>query len=265
MFRTVEVSNAAFAPPGIRFVTVKSAALGQRADLLLYVPPQAADLHDVPLVLLLHGAYSSHWAWAFKGAAHLTAQRLIDEGVIPPMVMVMPSDGLWGDGSGYVAHGGQDFECWIAEEVPAAASAACDACSEASPLFVAGLSMGGFGALRLAGRYPQRFVAAAGHSSVTDATQMDALMAESRDGWAGTPADTSVLDALRTASPWRHRFRPCASTADATIFSPTRTASFMRTCCKQASPTNTLNMPVGMTGPIGRSIWKIRCASSARR
>ena len=30
---------------------------------------------------------------------------------------------------------------------------------------------------------------------------MDALMAESRDGWAGTPADTSVLDALRTASP----------------------------------------------------------------
>ena len=201
MFRTVEVSNAAFAPPGIRFVTVKSAALGQRADLLLYVPPQAADLHDVPLVLLLHGAYSSHWAWAFKGAAHLTAQRLIDEGVIPPMVMVMPSDGLWGDGSGYVAHGGQDFECWIAEEVPAAASAACDACSEASPLFVAGLSMGGFGALRLAGRYPQRFVAAAGHSSVTDATQMDALMAESRDGWAGTPADTSVLDALRTASP----------------------------------------------------------------
>jgi putative tributyrin esterase len=199
MFRTVEVSNPEFTPEGLRFVTVKSAALGQRADVLLYVPSQAETLTNVPVVLLLHGAYSSHWAWAFKGGAHITAQRLIDEGAIPPMVLAMPSDGLWGDGSGYVAHGSQDFERWIVDEVPAAARAACTACSENSPLFIAGLSMGGFGALRLAGRYPQRFVAAAGHSSVTDAAQMDALMAENRAGWASAPVDTSVLAALQSA------------------------------------------------------------------
>ena len=200
-FHTVEVSDPGLSPPGLRFVTVKSTALGQRVDVLLYVPPQAAAQCDVPVVLLLHGVYGSHWAWAFKGAAHLTAQRLIDENAIPPMVLAMPSDGLWGDGSGYVAHGGKNFERWIVEEVPAAARAACEACTEASPLFIAGLSMGGFGALRLAGRYPQRFMAAAGHSSVTEAVQLDALLAESRDGWPGSPADTTVLDALRTASP----------------------------------------------------------------
>jgi putative tributyrin esterase len=151
MFRTLEVSDPALSPPGLRFVTVKSAALGQRADVLLFVPPQAAALQSVPLVLLLHGVYGSHWAWAFQGGAHLTAQRLIDSGAIPPLVLAMPSDGLWGDGSGYVAHAEQDFERWIVDEVPAAARAACSACSEASPLFIAGLSMGGFGALRLAG------------------------------------------------------------------------------------------------------------------
>jgi len=199
MFRTLEVSDPALAPPGLRFVTVKSAALGQRADLLLYEPPQAASLQDVPLVLLLHGVYGSHWAWAFKGAAHLTAQRLIDAGEIPPMVLAMPSDGLWGDGSGYVAHAEQDFERWIVDEVPAAARAACSACGEASPLCIAGLSMGGFGALRLAGRHPQRFVAAAGHSSVTDAAQLDPLMAETRNGWAAAPADRSVIASLRGA------------------------------------------------------------------
>lgn len=199
MFRTLETSDPAFSPPGLRFVTVKSAALGQRADLLLFVPPQAATRHDVPLVILLHGAFSSHWAWAFKGGAHHTAQRLIDDGAIPPLVLAMPSDGLWGDGSGYVAHAGQDFERWIVDEVPAAARAACTACSEASPLCIAGLSMGGFGALRLAGRHPRRFVAAAGHSSVTEAAQLDALMAETRDGWAAAPEDTSVIAALRRA------------------------------------------------------------------
>ena len=108
----------------------------------------------------------------------------------------MPSDGLWGDGSGYVAHGGQDFERWIVDEVPAAARAACSACGEASPLCIAGLSMGGFGALRLAGRHPRRFVAAAGHSSVTEAAQLDVLMAETRAGWADAPADVSVAAAL---------------------------------------------------------------------
>jgi putative tributyrin esterase len=199
MFRTLEVSDPALSPAGLRFVTVKSAALGQRADVLLFVPPQAAALHDVPLVLLLHGVYGSHWAWAFKGGAHLTAQRLMDAGEIPPLVLAMPSDGLWGDGSGYVAHAGQDFEAWIVEEVPAAAREACSACSTSSPLFIAGLSMGGFGALRLAGRYPRRFLAAAGHSSVTDAAQLDALMAETRAGWAAAPADSSVIASLRGA------------------------------------------------------------------
>lgn len=200
MFRTLEVSDPAFSPPGLRFVTVKSTALGQRADLLLFVPPQAATLRDVPLVILLHGAFSSHWAWAFRGGAHLTSQRLIDAGALPPLVLAMPSDGLWGDGSGYVPHAAQDFERWIVDEVPAAARAACTACSEASALCIAGLSMGGFGALRLAAKHPRRFVAAAGHSSVTEAAQLDPLMAETRDGWSAAPADTSVIAALLQAS-----------------------------------------------------------------
>lgn len=198
-FRSFEASDPALAPPGLHFVTVKSAALGRRADLLLFVPPQVEGLHDVPLVTLLHGVYGSHWAWAFKGGAHLTAQRLVDGGAIGPLVLAMPSDGLWGDGSGYVAHGGQDFERWIVDEVPAAVRQACAACSDASPVCIAGLSMGGFGALRLAGRYPRRFAAAAGHSSITDASQLDPLLDETRAGWSAAPADTSVFEALRAA------------------------------------------------------------------
>src|SRR3546814_9304706 len=99
-------------------MTVKSAALVSRAYSSLFWPDCVAGLADVPIVILLHGVYGSHWAWALKGGAHLTAQRLIDEDTIPPLVLAMPSDGLWGDGSGYVPHRTRDFERWIVEEVP---------------------------------------------------------------------------------------------------------------------------------------------------
>jgi S-formylglutathione hydrolase FrmB len=202
MFRTIEISDPALAPDGLQFVTVKSAALGMRADLSLYVPSQAAGLRDVPMAILLHGVYGSHWAWAFKGGAHVTAARLIEAGEIPPMVLAMPSDGLWGDGSGYVAHeahGGkaaQNFERWIVEEVPAAVLAANSSTSGQSKIFIAGLSMGGWGALRLAVKYPTRFAAASAHSSVTDASQFEGLIAESCTHWSQAPADASVLAAL---------------------------------------------------------------------
>ncbi len=198
-FRTIECSDPALAPDGLCFVTVKSPALGQRVDITLYVPPQAQGRANVPIVMLLHGVYGSHWAWAFKGGAHHTAQRLMDTEALPPLVLAMPSDGLWGDGTGYVPHSTQDFERWVVDEVPAAAQQACAACGPQSPLCIAGLSMGGFAALRLAGKYPQRFAAAAGHSSVTEAAQLDRLLAEPRSGWSSAPADQGVLQALRSS------------------------------------------------------------------
>lgn len=203
-FRTVERSDPAIDATGLCFVTVKSAALGQRADISFFVPPEAEGRSDVPIVLLLHGVYGSHWAWALKGGAHRTAARLIADGALPPVVLAMPSDGLWGDGSGYVAHsrqdGGQDFERWILDEVPRAAAHVCAGCTPASPLLVAGLSMGGFGALRLAGKYPGRIAAAAGHSSITDVAELDALIAEDREGWSEDAADRTVLAALLGAA-----------------------------------------------------------------
>ncbi|MBX9901567.1 MAG: esterase family protein [Burkholderiaceae bacterium] len=202
MFRTFEQAKAMSFDTGLSFVTVKSSALKQRVDMSLYVPQQLASMShptNVPIVILLHGVYGSHWAWAMKGAAHLTAQRLIDQGKIAPMVLAMPSDGLWGDGSGYVAHQDKNFEQWIVDEVPAAVGQACNALTAASPIFIAGLSMGGWGALRLAGKYPQRFTAAAAHSAMTEISQFDALVEESREAWSTHSSDCGVLHALQSA------------------------------------------------------------------
>lgn len=194
MFRTTELSDAAISLDGLRFMTVKSAALGQRADLTLCAT--AGVTAESPVILLLHGVYGSHWAWAAKGAAHLTAEALVAEGSLPPVILCMPSDGLWGDGSGYVAHA-QDFETWVLEEAPAAARLAYG--GGPSPLLVCGLSMGGFAALRFAGKHPDKVAAASAHSALTRVEQLDGLIAESRTGWSDAPEDQCVLSALRNA------------------------------------------------------------------
>lgn len=195
MFRTIELSDPATPLDGLRFMTVKSAALGQRADLTLYAT--AGITAESPVILLLHGVYGSHWAWAAKGAAHRTAAALVAERALPPVILCMPSDGLWGDGTGYVAHRTQDFEAWVLEEAPAAARLAYG--TGPSPLLVCGLSMGGFAALRFAGKHSGKVAAASAHSALTRVAQLDELIVESRTGWSDAPEDQCVLSALRDA------------------------------------------------------------------
>lgn len=199
-FRSVERADPAISADGLEFVTVKSPALRGRADVTLYVPPVTRGVRDLPMVILLHGVYGSHWAWALKGRAHITAMRLIAEGKLPPVALLMPSDGLSGDGSGYVPQDGMDAEGWIMDDIPALARQLVDDCTERSPLLLAGLSMGGFGALRLAGKYRQRITAAAGLSAITEAAQLADFMEESLQEWSPLPADRSVLAALAGGS-----------------------------------------------------------------
>ena len=196
MFRTFELSDPRFEADGLRWVTVKSAALRQRVDMTLFVPREAASASHLPVAILLHGVYGSHWAWALKGGAHRTATRLIAEGQIPPMVLAMPSDGLWGDGSGYLKHPTQNFETWISEELPAAVRQAVPAVTERSPWFISGLSMGGFGALRLGAKYPEKFRAVGGHSPITRFEQHSWFVEEKLERYECPPEDQSVFETM---------------------------------------------------------------------
>ncbi len=195
-FRTIEISDPRFEAEGLRWVTVKSGALKHRGDLTLFVPRQAGGNTNIPVVILLHGVYGSHWAWALKGAAHRTAARLIEAQEIPPMVLAMPSDGLWGDGSGYFRHPSADYEQWIVADVPAAVREAVPGVNENSPLFINGLSMGGFGALRLAAKHPQKFLGAGGHSSITHFAQFKLFVEEPLDSYGCPKEDQSVYECL---------------------------------------------------------------------
>ena len=86
-------------------------------------------------------------------------------------MIAMPSDGLWGDGSGYVPHAHANYEKWIIDDIPACVR---ELFPQLHPekFFLAGLSMGGFGALRLGMKYASRVQGISAHSSVTDVEQL---------------------------------------------------------------------------------------------
>ncbi len=168
-FYTTEIADF----HGLQIITIKSKALRKRADITVYNGcEKESSLRSVPLVILLHGVYGSHWAWSAKGMAHKTLQTLISKGDVAPMILAMPSDGLFGDGSGYVPHKQENYEKWIVEDVITVMKEQFAQIDDDSPIFIAGLSMGGFGALRLGAKYPTIFKGFSGLSSITHFNQL---------------------------------------------------------------------------------------------
>jgi putative tributyrin esterase len=195
-FRTIEISDPRFEQNGLRHIVAKTSSLKGRGDITAFVPENTFDRADLPIVILLHGVYGSHWSWSMRAGVHLQAAKLIQEKKLSPMIIAMPSDGLWGDGSGYLRHATQDFESWIVDDVPHAVRLTVPQAKEPTTLFIGGLSMGGFGALRFGAKYPKLFRAFAGHSSVTHLSQADNFIEESFSSCPINEMDKSVFQTL---------------------------------------------------------------------
>lgn len=179
-------------------MTVKTPNLQGRGDICIFVPPEIRAGDSIPIVILLHGVYGSAWSWAHSAGVHLQALKMIASREIPAMIIAMPSDGLWGDGSAYLPHNSSDFEKWIAEDVPTAVREKIPGATVDSPLFIGGLSMGGFGALRIGAKYGVRFRGISGHSSITNLEQMPLFVEEEQANYVQeNKMDEDVFETIK--------------------------------------------------------------------
>ena len=160
MIHLLESSPPGSLPDGLLMATAVVDSLGGRGDLTLAIPPGAGV--DAPLVILLHGVYGSHWSWALQGGAAATLGRMVDAGEVRPMILAMPSDGMGGFTSGYVDTAGLRVQEWVTVDVPAIARELTPYAGAAR--FIAGLSMGGWGAVRMG---VDGFDGIAAHSAIT--------------------------------------------------------------------------------------------------
>lgn len=170
-FPNAQLSRPIPGNENIRFLNFRSEALGHRGDVVLFTPPGSETAKRLPLLILLHGVYGCQWNWWLNGDIANTVSQMLRDGTMSPMLIAMPSDGLWGDGSGYVPHGDANYERWVVDDLPACLHEIFPQLDR-DKFFLAGLSMGGYGALRLGTKYADRVSGISAHSSVTRVTDL---------------------------------------------------------------------------------------------
>ncbi len=131
-------------------------------DYSVYLPEKyCVDNRLYPVLYLLHGYGGSHEDWLKAGQVAKTLDRLIDDEVIDPLVVVMPAAGK----SWYLnseKHGA--FQAGLGQELPVVMEDLLANKASRKTRAIAGLSMGGYGALKFAFEAPEQYIATAGLS-----------------------------------------------------------------------------------------------------
>lgn len=146
--------------------TVWSDSNQRRFELWAWVPEGEGPF---PLLVLLHGVYDAGgFVWWTKGQAVSTL-----DGLDVPVVVLMAGDTGAAQGSGYCdwVDGTTRAETYIVDELLPWAAANLPV-SPFGPRHIAGLSMGGYGALLLALRHPGLFESASSTSGFFDPVRM---------------------------------------------------------------------------------------------
>ncbi|MBA3683640.1 MAG: prolyl oligopeptidase family serine peptidase, partial [Planctomycetes bacterium] len=132
-----------------------SDALAKASSLFVTVPDGATG--RLPLVCLLHGLSDDHTIWQRRTSIERYAQR---HGVM----VAMPDGGrAW-----YCDSQLGRYEAHILESIDHV-ERLLPAVGTRTGRAIAGLSMGGYGAFKIALRHPERFCAAVSHSGALDA------------------------------------------------------------------------------------------------
>jgi enterochelin esterase family protein len=145
--------------------TFDSKAVG-RSEYGVYLPKgydaeKNADKR-YPLVIWLHGLYEDHRRWSFRGGAE-TFDAMIGKGELPELIVVTAN----GERSSFYINAGKgrEYEDLITVDLLEHVEKTYRVASGRDERALMGVSMGGYGALKIAFKHPQIFGVVAAHSA----------------------------------------------------------------------------------------------------
>lgn len=136
--------------------TIYSSSLSMMTSLTVTIPDNTNG--DMPVLFLLHGLSDNHSAWLRRTNVDLYAEQSGIAVVMPEVQRSFYTD---------MTHGLKYFS-YIADELPAICRRMFRFSGKREDNFIAGLSMGGYGALKVALTCPEKFLAAASFSGAVD-------------------------------------------------------------------------------------------------
>jgi enterochelin esterase-like enzyme len=138
--------------------SLRSDVLGHEIPFTIYLPDNyQSTIDNLPVVYLLHGANQNEYSWIENGGVKETLDGLISRDRLRPTIVVMPTvgpDSWWVDGNAEKA------ETALIKELFPYIEKKYKAISDRKGRAIAGISMGGYGALNLSLRFPTQFCAA---------------------------------------------------------------------------------------------------------
>jgi S-formylglutathione hydrolase FrmB len=145
----------------------QSTDIGGTEAFSIFLPPSYSKTTvSYPVVYFLHGLFNDHTSWASHQHGDIPAvlDQLMVKGRLPELVIVFPD----GDRSFYTnfRNGGPKYEDLIVDELPDYIESHYRIKPGAENRAIAGTSMGGYGALKIAMRHPDRYAAVAAHSPI---------------------------------------------------------------------------------------------------
>jgi putative tributyrin esterase len=135
-----------------------SPALAKACSMTVIVPEGSVGQPPFPVCYLLHGLSDDHTSWA----CHTSIERHV-AGL--PLIVVMPDGGR---GFYCDAVDGPAYERHLLDDVIGFVDRTFHTMPERQGRVIGGLSMGGYGAIKLALKYPQLFCSAVSHSAALD-------------------------------------------------------------------------------------------------
>jgi enterochelin esterase-like enzyme len=145
-------------------LTLESEIMNEEVRYTVYLPYdyESSNRH-YPVVYLLHGYTDNDMGWIQFGEAHMKADRAIATGEIPPMILVMPDAGV----SWYMNNydGSVPYEDFFFQEFIPHIEEKYRIRKEKRYRGIAGLSMGGYGALLYSLKHHHMFSACAAFSA----------------------------------------------------------------------------------------------------
>jgi enterochelin esterase-like enzyme len=133
-----------------------STALQRKWSYAVYLPDgyETSNL-KYPVLYLLHGHGQDLYAWVNFGHVQPTTDELIAHGEIPPAIIVMPDAGTT-----WFVDRKEKMETAVIQDLIGDVQHTFRVIEARNGRVVAGLSMGGYGALRFVLKYPEMFAAA---------------------------------------------------------------------------------------------------------
>jgi enterochelin esterase-like enzyme len=134
-----------------------SKALSRKWSYNVYLPDgyESSTLR-YPVMYLLHGNNGNLNEWTVQGRIQPTADELIASGQIPRAIIVMPDAG-----STWYVDRKENMETAFLQDLMPDVEAQFRTIATRNGRVIGGLSMGGYGSLRFALKYPEKFAAAA--------------------------------------------------------------------------------------------------------